>query len=108
MGYRPDIMDTKRPELRFYDTKLYGYVDHEQLSSFKYLLSIGKVDEDVIWDYSWQNEMILTAEEFRKFMPLYEKEFDELMSFGKLKDYYDYNIIQELLKTDNDKHIEWG
>ena len=109
MGYRPEIKDLQNPDLRFYGTKLYGYVrDDLELPSRRYLISIGKVKDDDVWDYTFSHEMILTAEQFRKFMELYENDFDEYGKFGKLSEYHDYNVIQELLKSESDKHIEWG
>ena len=109
MGYRPEIRDLQNPNLRFYGTKLYGYVsDDLELPSRRYLISIGKVEEGDFWDYPFPHEMTLTAEQFRKFMELYEKDFDEYGEFGKLSEYHDYNVIQELLKSESDKHIEWS
>lgn len=110
MGYRPEIKDLRNPDLCFYGTKLYGYVaDESELPSYQYLIQIGKLThEDDYWGYGFTHEMTLTAEEFRKFMELYEQDFDEFGGFGKLSEYHDYNIIQELLESGSDKHIEWG
>lgn len=110
MGYRIDIRDTKNPNLRFYGTKLYGYVhDESKLLSCQYLISIGKINDDVfIWDYPFPHEITLTAEEFREFMQLYEKDFDGFGKYGTLSEYPDYSVIQELMKTDSDKFIDWG
>ena len=108
MGYRPEFKDTENPDLCFYGTKLYGYVNEKELSSYQYLLSIEKVTSDDIWDYAFPHEMVLTAEQFRVFMKLYEKDFDKEAGFeGCLAAYADYKNIEELLKTDSDKHIEW-
>lgn len=108
MGYRPEFKDLQNPDLLFYGTKLYGYVDESKLQSYKYLLSIGKAEEDDLWDYPFEHEMILTAEQFRKFVDLYEKDFDRYGKFGPLSNYHDYSIIQKLKATESDKHIEWS
>lgn len=108
MGYRPEFKDMENPDLCFYGTKLYGYTDESALSSFQYLLSIRKVERDTIWDYGSPNEMTLTAEQFRKFMQLYEKDFDERSEYLNLCEYHDYNIIRALMQTESDKHIEWN
>ncbi len=108
MGYRPDIIDVENPMLRFYGTKLYGYVDTSDLPSCNYLKFLGKIDNDEEWLGGCGPDITLTAKEFRTFMELYEKDFDQYGKYGKLSEYHDYDIIQKLKATESDKHIEWG
>lgn len=107
MGYRLNVLDAQHPELEFYGTKLYGYVaDETKLPSCKYLISLGKVDDDTIWDYSCENETQLTAKEFKTFFSLYEEDFFAQMHI-RLKDYYDYWKIERMYETDSDKILTW-
>lgn len=110
MGYRPEFKDTNNQGLCFYGTKLYGYVsDESKLPSCQFLVLIGKVDPEEIewWGYGFTHEMVLTPEQFRNFMDLYEKDYYDFRGCS-LSEYPDYSIIQKLKESENDKHIEWG
>lgn len=110
MGYRLNILDKQHPELEFYGTKLYGYVaDETKLASLKYLISIGKMWEDAIWDYSFYNETHLTQNEFNTFIKLYE---EDLLNYGpighiKLSDDDEYWKIERMMETNGDKILTW-
>lgn len=77
MGYRIDITDVVT-KTNYYGTKHYGYAkcgDEHQLESFKYLVSIGKMKGDEYFEYGCENACVLNAEQFRRFIELYNKEY---------------------------------
>lgn len=86
MGYRLEVKCVDHPELSFYGTKLYGYLEEsciecKLLKSAQYLLSLGKVeDEDEYWGYGADHETRLTAEETRTFLELYA---EDMNSYGR-------------------------
>lgn len=112
MGYRLWIEDKDDERLGFYGTKLYGYVrDERKLRSYEYLVRIGKFDGNETFTYGYDNEIELTAEEFKKFAEAYDE------------DYYDANDkdkdcprgwfvgnpdIAKLMASDADKIVSWG
>ena len=102
MGYRLSISDPENG-LKFYGTKLYGYTDERMLESYKYLESIGKVDEFTTFSDCIDNEMTLTPEQFREFIRLYSEDFFKKCGFKISK----YNAIEEMLATENDKIVRW-
>lgn len=119
MGYRLSIECKNNPELRYYGTKLYGYVNKESdLLSYKYLLKIGKIHEiakenpyyetinDIIWDYGCDNEVCLTSEQFAEFVEHYSQDlcdkYDSLYSLSFLRK------IVRIIAEPGDKIIEWS
>lgn len=108
MGYRLSIKDLGDTSLKFYGTKLYGYCeDLKVLSSYKYLKKLGKITDDTMWLYGCGNEIILTANEFIKFIKLYDFDFKREYGIG-LTTCLDYEILNKISNTDFEKEISWG
>lgn len=105
MGYRLNVYDPEH-RLKFYGTKLYGYTDERKLESYKYLESIGKVDDLTTFSGGIDNEMTLTPEQFREFIRLYGADFSGQAGF-ELSEIHGYNAIEEMLATESDKIIRW-
>lgn len=105
MGYRLNVSDPENG-FKFYGTKLYGYTDERKLESYKYLESIGKVDEFTTFSDCIDNEMTLTSEQFREFMHLYREDFFNYAGFD-MGEIHDYNAIEEMLATGSDKIVRW-
>lgn len=106
MGYRLSVSELKN---EYYGTKHYGYCvkEEQELASYKYLKSIGKVDGDEIFDYCCENPIVLDAEQFRTFIDLYNKEYMSGISWQ-----YPHNILEEeeikkLCESSYDKLIRW-
>ena len=120
MGYRLSIECKNNPELRYYGTKLYGYVEDEsKLLSYEYLKRIGKLDEivnldvnnfesveDIKWDYCFDCHFVLTAEQFATFIGLYAQDlcdkYDSIFAFSFLRK------IVRIIAEPGDKIIEWS
>ena len=122
MGYRLEISELTDSGVKkgVYASKLFGYVDDEsELSSYKFLKDNHflekEFDEDDVkndncfWGYGIEPEFILTAEQFRTFMKLYEEdllkfrniEYKECMFEEEQKRYND------MLLSENPKMITW-
>lgn len=106
MGYRLNVKDLNDTSLEFYGTKLYGYYKETELESYKYLKSLGKVTEETMWDYCFENKIILTCEEFNIFIKLYAADFKKEAHIN-LKDYLDYDILKKIKKTKAKKELTW-
>lgn len=120
MGYRLSIECDGNPDLHYYGTKLYGYVnDESKLLSYEYLKRIGKLDEiaamdinnfetveDIKWDYCFDCHFTLTAEQFATFIGLYAQDlcdkYDSRVAFLFLKE------LIPIIAEPGDKYIEWG
>jgi hypothetical protein len=107
MGYRPEITDCEDSELCFYGTKLFGYFNASKLESCQYLFSIGKVKDPNSWYYEHPNEMVLTAEQFKTFIELYEKDYNRIYAPYTMSEHSDYWMIRAMLERDTCKHLEW-
>ena len=116
MGYRLYCRDADNENSEVCYGKLYGYIepDADELESVKYLVSIGKVEQEdaILFDYDWFFATKLSAEEYRKFIDLYEAEYAKHsgeMWFRKGKyEKYPRNEKQEALyQRDTEKIIEW-
>lgn len=105
MGYRLNVSDPEK-HLKFYGTKLYGYTDKRKLESYKYLESIGKVDDLTTFSGGIDNKMVLTPEQFREFIRLYKTDFSNYAGF-EMSEIHEYNAIEEMLATENDKIVSW-
>lgn len=105
MGYRLDASDPKN-HLKFNGTKLYGYTDERKLESYKYLESIGKVDDLTTFSDCIDNEMTLTPEQFREFIRLYKTDFFNHAGFD-MDEIHDYIAIEEMLATESNKIVRW-
>lgn len=101
-------MNVYDPEhhLKFEGTKLYGYTDERKLESYKYLESIGKVDELTTFSDCIDNEMTLTPEQFREFIRLYKADFFNRAGF-EMSEIHNYIAIEEMLATESDKIVSW-
>lgn len=105
MGYRLGIRDGLH---EFYGTKLYGYTDHTDFLSYKYLIEIGKADGEEFYDYGCENEIVLNSEEFKKFVALYNFDlFFSDMGYDPIN-IFEYPEIKELITTKFDKVVSWN
>ena len=101
MGYRLNI-----DEHKYYGTKLYGYTDEKELKSYKYLQKIQKINGDECWFDGTENRIFLFADEFEKFIKLYNKDLNN--ENEKEKDWFiNQEEIQELLNSKSAKIIYW-
>lgn len=115
MGYRLFVDNPETNETLFYGTKLYGYVDEEDLESLQYLFENFWKDDypndftyrDVYLGYCASNETLLDADEFKKFLILYMRDLYKYYPseiYGKID-----LCIDELLATidGKPKRIGW-
>lgn len=112
MGYRPNFKCLDNSGLEFYGTKLYGYCDTNKCLSHQYLVEIGKIDpEEVIWDYSFENYIKLTASQFAIFAALYEKDVNAFTTDFNGEDFSwdkpDRGVVKKMIEKDCDKEIWW-
>ena len=103
MGYRLGIIEKKES---YYGTKLFGYEEHSKLESFKYLMELGKVEEDDYFDYSTNQSITLSDTEFREFIKLYNEDLNNFCEFNN--EFINDKEIQKLMDTRYDKILEWG
>lgn len=110
MGFRMDVIDAEHPELKYSETKLFGYFEGKGLRSYQYLLSKGKIEGDEIFDYGLDLEIELTAEEFREFIDLYNADYMDAWhnAPGWNITEGDYEQIDALKSTKSKKIISWG
>lgn len=118
MGYRLYCRDADNENSEVCYGKLYGYIepDVEELDSFKYLVGISKLEEDDAITMECACGIVitkLTAEEYRRFIDLYEEEYEKHsgeMWFrkGEYEKYPRNEEKDELYKRDTKKIIEWG
>ena len=107
MGYRLNIDELKEGCLEhvYYGTKLYGYKDESNFISFKYLLTLGKIDETTLFDYSNYFEIPLTSRELYVFLNLYNLDVNQYSDYIKEKDSF-LNIpeIENILNKIKDEY----
>lgn len=120
MGYRLSIECDGNPDLHYYGTKLYGYVkDESKLLSYEYLKRIGKLDEivnldvnnfetveDIKWDYCFDCNFTLTAEQFSTFIGLYAQDLCD--KYGSVVSFVFLKELIPIIAEPGDKMIEWG
>lgn len=89
MGYRLDIFKIEENEKFdkeikniYYGTKLFGYVEEEELLSYMYLKSVGKLNGDEYFDYSSDISIPLNQIELTIFLNLYNI---DLKKYNKIK-----------------------
>jgi hypothetical protein len=111
MGYRIDITSKNNPKLNYYGTKYYGYkfdmiceLEKNEIPSVTYLLELGKFDEDTTFFDCDENEIELTADEFKHFIELYSKEWEKI---GKTS-LIELPSIKALIEDTGNKIIKWG
>ena len=106
MGYRLTITD-KETGKEFYGTKLFGYVDTDILSSYKYLISIRKFNGDDYFGYGSENNIELSHNEFIEFIMLY---ILDLFTWRKTNIfiYPDWEKLYDIITTDGNKLLSWG
>ena len=118
MGYIMNVEEITGTEkkLNWYGSKLFGYFPCENLKSMDYLQLHGKLCHVTLWDYPFDNEMILSAGEFREFLDLYiidfNREYSQFQKKRKVKcemfeDLYEYDTLMEIYKSENDKKLWW-
>lgn len=113
MGYRASIIcgdyDIELP-------KFYGYVKHSDLYSIKWLIKHNKIeDSDLFYYSSVTDDIHFTADEFREFIDLYQKDINEYNFLSANISYEKPYIINEHYKgfndiysNDKDKIMYWG
>lgn len=117
MGYRLAILCPgvgKSPDLG----KFYGYVIHDKLKSIKYLIDnhlLPDDDPDIFYYNEFGPDIILTAEQFREFIDLYQEDINnhDFSNDGikyekpfKLSSFWP--LLDEAYKNDLKKIIYWG
>ena len=122
MGYRLDIFkiseDTNcHKEIKniFYGTKLFGYCFEEELLSYMYLKSIGKLDGKEYFGYSSDISIPLNQIELTIFLNLYNIDLIKTNNEIKEKDFLELEEIKEELLEDINEFnpaitylIEWS
>ena len=102
MGYRLEISEIK---YKACGGKLYGYEDEKQLKSHDYLVKKGYLDGDEYFSYGFEGNIVLSSEEFKEFIKLYNQEMNEI---SKNKDWViKQEEMQELLENNEDKLLQW-
>lgn len=108
MGYRLAIEKCK---MIYYNTKLFGYVEKENLKSLKYLIDIDKLSEDVQFEYGIDNEIVLNGEQMKKFIKLYNEDLNNFNFYSNEKDRFINNdTIQNILKDieeEQEHYVLW-
>ena len=107
MGYRPTFESMSVENFEFYGTKLFGYVEHEKCASFQYLKYLGLFDEDVIFDYGFENEIILTYKQFLVFFYLYEMDVQRYRDEKFTWDTEFNGLAKAIAYTEGSKRIYW-
>ena len=112
MGYRPTII-CKDVEIEL--GKFYGYVKLDGLKSIEWLKN-HKPDVELEFEFNcWFGPTIeFTADEFREFMDIYEKDINDYQDYDyisypkpyKISDYY--KEYEDIYNNEFDKIIEWG
>ena len=113
MGYRPTIICG---ELRHEFGKFYGYVNLSNLLSIEFLKNNHKINDEEIFNYSLYTEIEFTADEFREFIDLYEKDINNYdfsyhhINYGNepfiLAEKWDK--FTEIYNNNESKKIEWS
>lgn len=114
MGYRLDVTDLGNNN-NYYGTKHYGYLKEStsgepgerQLESYKYLVSIGKFNGKELFEYGCENPCELTAEQFKKFIELYNKEYLSGISWETSHNILEEKRMSEIYDSPNRKRIKW-
>lgn len=121
MGYRLNIYKIKEnenfdKEIKdiYYGTKLFGYTDPEELLSYIYLKSTGKLNGDEYFDYSSDISIPLNQIELTIFLNLYNIDLIRINKETKEKFLEQLPIKKELIKNINEFNpgitylIEWN
>lgn len=101
MGY---ILNISCDSNGVYLDKFYGYVDHEDLKSIKWLIDHNKLkefdnDPDVFYWIQVGPDISFTAEEFREWFDLYIEDSE--------KDYLSDTKIKAIYENDKPKIVSW-
>lgn len=112
MGYRlgvKTIDENDNIKDIYYGTKLYGYVDEQDLLSFKYLVILNKLDEDAYFNYGASHRIFLTYDEFKLFIYLYNEDLKKYRS-EYFKNEPDNTFLKEFYNLDDECMyiLEWG
>lgn len=114
MGYRLDAYLANDESKWVGFGKFYGYVgvcyrDLKKLASYRYLLEIGKIDKSWVFaDGLDTPQIVLNAEEFRKFATLYLEDWKKEYQVDLLFSYQMRKCIDDMMKDPNDKILVWG
>lgn len=109
MGYRLEV-DRVKTEYIGSGGKLYGYLSKErlmELKSYQWLLDMDFITgtQHEYWGYGYHPEILLNAQNFRRFIELYEEDY------YKINPEHPSNLLAKLKresKTDDYKIITWG
>ena len=105
MGYRLNVTNEDKT-IDFYNTKHYGYSFTNAKDgglaypSYCYLLELGKITGDEVFDYGLDLEITLTADQFKEFIGRYAYEIE----WPSLLETHD---IALLLKDKGNKTLSW-
>ena len=108
MGYRLDAYLANDESKWACFGKFYGYVDDWKLSSYRYLVEIGKIAEKTIFGYGHYPKIVLSAEEFEKFVFLYLDDWEKVYKETFLLSYRCWKRIDDLMKDKGNKVLDWG
>lgn len=125
MGYRPSIYEIVDGETgasvgRFVTElgKFYGYVKLDDLSSIKWLIDHGKIDDgdQDLFGYGCGPQLHFTADEFREWLNIYEEDInnfnfeeDSYIKYDKPFRILDHwPELKDTLESNNDKFVELG
>lgn len=113
MGYRLWVKADALPDKWYCGNKLYGYVEDDELSSLKYLESLGKVSKDercdcYFFDYDGDPAIVLSADEFRKFAELYDADRLNAALFTSVRTLYEQENWAELVALPGNKTLHWN
>ena len=119
MGYRLNVDNFDGTINYYYGTKHYGYSfiqgyqwDKECLKypSYRYLKYLKKIDGFELWEYCCSPTIVLTARQFKHFITLYAKEWEEIQ--GMYRDWQGRFLlndqgIKDALKDKGIKVLSW-
>lgn len=115
MGIRLNVEVQGHPELNFYGTKLYGYVELNKLESFKYFQNEFGLFEDTDTYLNFvdaglelgTDEFILSADQFKTFIDLYIKDYEKYHIYDIAMDMKNAPELVRIINTDDPKIIKW-
>lgn len=116
MGYRPTII-CKDTNTEIELGKFYGYIKLDNLKSIEWLKNhkcFTDTDIDLFNLGCYGIAIEFTADEFREFMDLYEKDINDYQDYDyisypkpyKISDHY--KEYEDIYNNEFDKIIEWG
>lgn len=120
MGYMLNVVDAEHRDVAFYGGKLYGYAPISECLSYAYLEQIGVAamlrkrfdyeqgQDDDMWKYTAENRFILTAEQFRCFIILYQDDYKRVSNIKLCQNTVSEYNLKQLIESDSDKELYWN